>query len=121
MPKSGRGRLHYSPSRKKSRSSPFNLSSPLLSKLLRDKSLCKSAEEESDDGHEKNGPFYHPLSSERERGDSAGYRFTWDASQMTAAAHAAAVEFRLETNRIPDDGATPDYREGLPKCRYVLF
>ena len=45
----------------------------------------------------------------RERGDSdAGYRFTWDASQMTAAAHAAAVEFRLETNRIPDDGATPD-------------
>ena len=44
----------------------------------------------------------------QERGDSARYRFTWDASQITAA-HAAAVEFRLETNRIPDDGATPDY------------
>ena len=48
-------------------SPPFSISSPLLSKLLQDKSLCKSAEEESDDGHEKNGPFYHPLSKERER------------------------------------------------------
>ena len=35
------------------------------------------------------------------------FHVAWDASQITAA-HAAAVEFRLETNRIPDDGATPD-------------
>ena len=47
---------------------PFNLSSPLLSKMLQDKSLCKSAEEESDDGHEKNGPFYHPLSKATAQG-----------------------------------------------------
>ena len=61
MPKSGRGRLHYSSPMKKSLS-------PLLSMLLRDKSLCKSAEEEEEwlGMNEQNSPFYLPLSRKRE-------------------------------------------------------
>ena len=87
-------------------SPPFSISSPLLSKLLQDKSLCKSAEEESDDGHEKNGPFYHPLSRER-RQRKVSFHVGRLADYCRRPCNAAAVEFRLETNRIPN-GATPD-------------
>ena len=61
--------------------------------LLRDKSLCKSAEEEEEEWlgmNEQNSPFYLPLSRKR------GYRFTWDASKIAALPSSGS-------KTIPDD------------------